>query len=681
MSTTQPNCEDCVKRFLAPFLVYQPQVDRWLQPDPAQQGSNWYEGIGDAPTDGRDPSGNYLLASSATEAQRITAYYADNGIRLYSSALPAWGTARYFLWADPIEQQKVAQFRSRSDHPWVQRTTQGLLSGYAVEATYDNSWYTSFSVFAKEQSTVQQKVKVWTDKFIEEYSIRTINALRDFGLSKDDWDALSQQDQVALILSVHGNDQRWLSGVTSRLARLSQKMVGTLGLGDATLENAISGASYQELVGLRNQQRTYQAMRDEDAALRGLVAEDPAAQQAIEQQTQEFITEERRKFEAALPGKQLTNKEKLAPWLYGNYDYFKPTLSVTDSGLAVSFIPTQKCVALQAAQMIQATWVVPNEKDGPADRTASVSFKANPQGAIAQFLLLGTTPPDRLVQKGMNVSKGAQFDSTPLELAAGFGFGTMAARAAGAGLGGALWKGVKAAAGNMGWSLAAQAIDHVGGEGTTLKAIAGIAAILAGKKVITSPVVKTALVKVLNAEVRGVSLSKGMRAIVAKVRKAFPKRDPAGAINLIDRTREAENNNFFRNILRRNDKDPDGFLDVVAHGNDKKLLVFNDLEDADYVAHILLSDDAFKGQVRLLSCFSGYGNDSFAQQLANKLKELKPNLTIEVKANNGFLHAADDGSYYLRAGRKVGDTFVVDPKGRAGWFLFTPDKPPVPCKP
>jgi RHS repeat-associated protein len=51
--------------------VYDPQLGRWQQLDPAQQGSNWYEGLGNAPTDGRDPNGRLVSTLDNGNAQQV----------------------------------------------------------------------------------------------------------------------------------------------------------------------------------------------------------------------------------------------------------------------------------------------------------------------------------------------------------------------------------------------------------------------------------------------------------------------------------------------------------------------------------------------------------------------------------------------------------------------------------
>jgi RHS repeat-associated protein len=153
-------------------------------------------------------------------------------------------------------------------------------------------------------------------------------------------------------------------------------------------------------------------------------------------------------------------------------------------------------------------------------------------------------------------------------------------------------------------------------------------------------------------------------------------RDPTGAINLVDPVREPENNYFLRNILRRADVDPDGFLDLVAHGNDRLVLVYNSPANPEYLAQVILSDPAFNGRVRLLSCLTGAGENSFAQKLANELQREFTRLgrgeRVVVRANNGFLHAADDGTHYLTGARLRNGEWVPAPRVKAEWMNFTP---------
>lgn len=82
---------------------------------------------------------------------------------------------------------------------------------------------------------------------------------------------------------------------------------------------------------------------------------------------------------------------------------------------------------------------------------------------------------------------------------------------------------------------------------------------------------------------------------------------------------------FLKAIQKRRDIDPGGKYDVIAHGtatkieiihNNKKIYV-NSRTAAKLIRHM---DGYKKGQpIRLLSCDTGYLNNGFAQNLANKL--------------------------------------------------------------
>lgn len=85
---------------------------------------------------------------------------------------------------------------------------------------------------------------------------------------------------------------------------------------------------------------------------------------------------------------------------------------------------------------------------------------------------------------------------------------------------------------------------------------------------------------------------------------------------------------YFDYMSRRKDVDPDGKLDIVAHGsseiikleiNGKELLV-----DARTISRILAHSKKHKKKqpIRLLSCETGSKADGFAQNLANKLNTI-----------------------------------------------------------
>ncbi|MEM1182384.1 MAG: polymorphic toxin-type HINT domain-containing protein, partial [Acidobacteriota bacterium] len=107
-----------------------------------------------------------------------------------------------------------------------------------------------------------------------------------------------------------------------------------------------------------------------------------------------------------------------------------------------------------------------------------------------------------------------------------------------------------------------------------------------------------------------------------------------------------------------------GFLDVVAHGSPEEI-AFDIHRQAPKVNHRVLasylrSKDEFRGQkIRLISCSTGQGCDSFAQRLADKLK-------VEVQGPSELVWASGEMPMFV-AGQKGGR-----PAGFGEWKFFKP---------
>jgi hypothetical protein len=122
-----------------------------------------------------------------------------------------------------------------------------------------------------------------------------------------------------------------------------------------------------------------------------------------------------------------------------------------------------------------------------------------------------------------------------------------------------------------------------------------------------------------------------------------------GAINLMK-----GDDPFFVNASKRADVDPDGFLDVIAHGNETHIEVQTTsgpmLMDAKQAAQHISSLGEWSGQnVRLLSCSTGACMDGFAAQLQVEL-----GVSI-VRAPSDILWADTKGNLFVSAGRDVVD--------------------------
>lgn len=97
------------------------------------------------------------------------------------------------------------------------------------------------------------------------------------------------------------------------------------------------------------------------------------------------------------------------------------------------------------------------------------------------------------------------------------------------------------------------------------------------------------------------------------------------------------------------------YFDVAMHGT-KKSVIYNDKEiNWRELAKIISNNPDFKRQngIRLLSCSTGKGENSFAQNLANKLN-------CKVKAPSDLLYVNTDGSMY------------IGKHGNGKWIVFKP---------
>lgn len=110
------------------------------------------------------------------------------------------------------------------------------------------------------------------------------------------------------------------------------------------------------------------------------------------------------------------------------------------------------------------------------------------------------------------------------------------------------------------------------------------------------------------------------------------------------------NDAFSINISKRKDKDVNGFYDYIAHGSSESMEL--NLNGKKYVvdhrtaAHFIKHDKKrTETSIRLLSCDTGAGNNSFAQNLANKLN-------VTVVAPTKHVWAYPNGRYIVAGPRK-----------------------------
>lgn len=108
---------------------------------------------------------------------------------------------------------------------------------------------------------------------------------------------------------------------------------------------------------------------------------------------------------------------------------------------------------------------------------------------------------------------------------------------------------------------------------------------------------------------------------------------------------------YFDYMANRSDIDPNGYLDIVAHGFSNSIIINHnglDIEIDSRIAASLIkrSPDYKKGQnIRLLSCDTGRLDYGFAQHLANKLG-------ITIIAPTKKVWALENGSHFVADARE-----------------------------
>jgi len=116
---------------------------------------------------------------------------------------------------------------------------------------------------------------------------------------------------------------------------------------------------------------------------------------------------------------------------------------------------------------------------------------------------------------------------------------------------------------------------------------------------------------------------------------------------------------FFELAAKRNLIDPDGKLDIVAHGAMNTIqLVINGKTinvTARFLARMLKHSKKYgnKQEIRLVSCNTGRDDYGFAQQLANKLN-------VTVLAPTKKYIAYSDGNYVVADTKWIGGKEYVD---------------------
>ncbi|MCR5847842.1 MAG: hypothetical protein K6G75_06950 [Lachnospiraceae bacterium] len=128
---------------------------------------------------------------------------------------------------------------------------------------------------------------------------------------------------------------------------------------------------------------------------------------------------------------------------------------------------------------------------------------------------------------------------------------------------------------------------------------------------------------------------------------------------------------FFKFAAKRKLVDPDGVLDIVAHGGVNTIkMIINGQEksvNARFLARILKHSKKYgkKQTIRLLSCDTGKDAYGFAQQLANKLN-------ANVIAPTRKYIALENGDYIVAGTKKIGNITFIDEKDTGFMEVFKP---------
>jgi uncharacterized Zn-binding protein involved in type VI secretion len=166
----------------------------------------------------------------------------------------------------------------------------------------------------------------------------------------------------------------------------------------------------------------------------------------------------------------------------------------------------------------------------------------------------------------------------------------------------------------------------------------------------------------------------GLGLLFAGPRMARTKPSP-GNVNYME-----PNDKFFLGVSKRKDVDPNGFYDVIAHGSTKKIQVQTSkgpvLVDHRVAARLIKQAPGYqKGQpIRMLSCDTGKGAGSFAQNLSNKMG-------VPVEAPTELVWTYPNGQKFVAAGKYVpganGQMNLVPDMSKPGNFhVLEPFKKP-----
>ncbi|MGN1076643.1 MAG: hypothetical protein ACI4QP_06755 [Candidatus Enteromonas sp.] len=126
---------------------------------------------------------------------------------------------------------------------------------------------------------------------------------------------------------------------------------------------------------------------------------------------------------------------------------------------------------------------------------------------------------------------------------------------------------------------------------------------------------------------------------------------------------------LFKYIAHRNDVDPNGYVDIVAHGTSQTIQIEHEGHSLEInwraLASLIKHDKTFKGKsIRLLSCCTGSDPNGFAQNLANKLG-------VKVLAPNKVLWCWPNGVHIIASRSKINKSYP-DLNDRGEFVEFIP---------
>lgn len=127
-----------------------------------------------------------------------------------------------------------------------------------------------------------------------------------------------------------------------------------------------------------------------------------------------------------------------------------------------------------------------------------------------------------------------------------------------------------------------------------------------------------------------------------------PLFSPKNSVALGDIMFPSGEKEFFQNVAKRKDVDPNGFLDIAAHGSQREITVNVNGKNIKinwrFLAQMIRKNPQYSRKgVRLLSCNTGNNPEGFAQNLANKLG-------VPVQAPNNYLWAYPNGQMVVAPG-------------------------------